>query len=77
MLQCVNAYLTILNSTFQEKNKKMFGIIDMAFREKVNDKETVEYLKIEHSRVPVFYALPKVHKLISGPPVLWGWDHST
>lgn len=58
-------YTPIPNINLERDSKKQFelGLIDGLL-----DKETVEFSKVEHSKIPVFYALPKVHKSISDPP---------
>lgn len=48
--------------------KYFFAIIDQARANYLIDKETVEFLKVNFRKVPVFYALPKVHKSMDDPP---------
>lgn len=42
--------------------------MDCALARKLIDKETVEYLKVDFPKLPTFYVLPKVHKLLDDPP---------
>lgn len=42
--------------------------MDCALVRKLIDKETVEYLKVDSPRVPVFCTLPKVQKSLDDPP---------
>lgn len=50
------------------KGSKKIAIIDHTFSVNLNDKDTVEYLKVDFPKVPIFYALPKVHKFMDDPP---------
>lgn len=45
-----------------ENEVKLFELIDQAYQNGLIDKETVEFLRVEHPKISVFYAFPKVHK---------------
>lgn len=51
-------YTNIPNITIMKDQKELFELIDMAHQNNLIGKETVEFLKADHPKIPVFFYTP-------------------
>lgn len=75
ILNNIKCYRKISPSLVDKFNKEFFSLVDESLNEGVITRDTWDFIRTRHPHLPMFYALPKVHKDPydrSGRPIISG-----